>query len=80
MTGFEPGSSAIGSDRSANYATITALILFIFLFSVRHLYSPIGPSSEGKMGHLDLHGRRPEVLHRRRQRQVHHPVDEVSLS
>ena len=26
MTGFEPGSSAIGSDRSANCATTTALI------------------------------------------------------
>ena len=27
MTGFEPGSSGIGSDRSANCATTTALYI-----------------------------------------------------
>ena len=30
MTGFEPGSSGIGSDRSANCATTTAQPLFVY--------------------------------------------------
>ena len=36
MTGFEPGSSGVGSDRSANHVTTTAkeyikFVLFTFL-------------------------------------------------
>ena len=30
MTGFEPGSSGIGSDRSANCATTTAQQFYLF--------------------------------------------------
>ena len=44
MTGFEPGSSGIGSDRSANCATTTALQRIYLYDLIRSITQEVSPT------------------------------------
>ena len=44
MTGFEPGSSGIGSDRSANCATTTALQRIYLSDLIRSITQEVSPT------------------------------------
>ena len=41
MTGFEPRASGIGSNRSAHWATTTALVWLIYIFTTVHFKLPM---------------------------------------